>query len=108
MDEIKKKIIEDAKEIKDIHNYMQELDLYYKNNMFDKVNELVTVIMLKYHNETVSWNSYNTNMPKNNHEYYINAMNFLNALAEEKKNEKLFNFKAIYGEHIYLIHNWLK
>ena len=89
MNEIKKEIIEDAKEIKDIHNYMQELDLYYKNNMFDKVNELVTEIMLKYHNETVTWNSCNTNMPKNYNEYYLNAMNFLKALAEEKKNEKL-------------------
>ena len=89
MNEIKKKIIEDAKEIKDIHNYMQELDLYYKNNMNDKVKQLVTEIMLKYHNETVSWNSYNINKPKNDNEYYTNAMNFLKALAEEKKNEKL-------------------
>lgn len=89
MNEIKKKIIEDAKELKDIHNYMQELDLYYKNNMNDKVKQLVTEIMLKYPNETISWNSCNINMPKNDNEYYINAMNFLKALAEEKKNEKL-------------------
>ena len=89
MNETKKNNIEDAKEIKDIHDYICKLYFYYKNNMMDKVKQLVDEIMLKYPNETLVWNSCNINMPQNNNEYYNNAIIFLKNLAETKKNDKL-------------------
>lgn len=74
------KIYEKFKDVKEIKDYIDDVILlrrYYASQQFDKMQEHIQKLMIKYAFETLVWNTMNTSQPTTVEQSYINAENFL-------------------------------
>ena len=74
------KIYEKFKDVKDVKDYIDDVILlrrYYASQQFDKMQEHIQKLMIKYAFETLVWNTVNTSQPTTVEQSYINAENFL-------------------------------
>lgn len=91
--EILKKF-KDVKEILDLCNDVQKLRGYYRTRQFQKMQEHITSLMIKYLAETVAWNICNPQQPTTCEQAYINAENFLCAKGVKLVVEKIGDYKS--------------
>ena len=88
------KIYEKFKDVKEVKDYIDDVILlrrYYASQQFDKMQEHIQKLMIKYAFETLVWNTLNTSQPTTVEQSYINAENFLQVqgakiIAKEVKN----------------------
>lgn len=71
----------DIKDIKDLIDEVNELRHYYTTRQFDRMQEHIKRLMIKYSVETAVWNAVNCCMPTTCQQSYINAENFLQAVG---------------------------
>ena len=74
------KIYEKFKDVKEVKDYIDDVILlrqYYVSQQFNKMQEHLQKLMIKYAFETLAWNSVNTFQPTTVEQSYINAENFL-------------------------------
>ena len=74
--EIYKKF-KDVKEVKDYINDVIRLRQYYASQQFDKMQEHIQKLMIKYAFETIAWNTTRPYQPTTIQQSYINAEHFL-------------------------------
>lgn len=89
-------ILEEFKDIKDISDLIDEvkkLRLYYHSFQYEKMQEHITSLTIKYFKETLAWNAVNRDMPINYDQSYINAENFLAAQGTKKITELVLDYK---------------
>lgn len=90
-------IYEKFKDVKDIQDYIddvQKLRKYYHTRQFQKMQEHITSLMIKYLTETVAWNICNPQQPTTCEQAYINAENFLCAKGVKLVVEKISGYKS--------------
>lgn len=66
-----------VKEVKDYINDVIRLRQYYASQQFDKMQEHIQKLMIKYAFETIAWNTTRPYQPTTIQQSYINAENFL-------------------------------
>ncbi len=71
----------DIKDLKDLIDEVNELRHYYGTQQFDRMQEHIKKLMMKYCVETFVWNSVNPCMPTTHQQAYINAENFLQVIG---------------------------
>ena len=69
----------DNKEISDLIDEVKKLREYYYTQQYDKMQEHINKMMLKYLAETITWNAIHPIRPITYQEAYINAEVFLRA-----------------------------
>lgn len=79
----------DIKDIKDLIDEVNELRHYYSTRQFDRMQEHIKRLMIKYGVETAVWNTFNCCMPTTYQQAYINAENFLQAVGAKLIIEKV-------------------
>lgn len=83
----------EIKEIKDLIDEVNKLRQYYRSRQYEKMQEHISSLTLKYLKETLAWNAVNRDMPTNHEQSFINAENFLAAQGAKKITELIFNYK---------------
>ena len=78
----------DIKEIADLCDDVKKLREYYYNGQYDKIQQHIQSLMLKYPAETLVWNSSHTVAPQTSEQSYQNAEAFLNAKIQALMIEK--------------------
>ena len=63
----------DNKEISDLIDEVKKLREYYYTQQYDKMQEHINKLMLKYLAETITWNAIHPIKPITQQESYINA-----------------------------------
>ena len=63
----------DNKEISDLIDEVKKLREYYYTQQYDKMQEHINKLMLKYLAETITWNAIHPIKPITHQESYINA-----------------------------------
>ena len=91
--EILKKF-KDVKEILDLCNDVQKLRGYYRTRQFQKMQEHIRSLTIKYSLETFMWNAVNTQPPLTYEQAYINAENFLRGQGAKLVVEKISGYKS--------------
>ena len=71
------------KEISDLIDEVKKLREYYFNQQFDKMQNHINNLMLKYFAETLTWNTANRVAPTTYQQSYVNAETFLRAVGCE-------------------------
>lgn len=79
----------DIKDIKDYIDEVNELRYYYSTWQFDRMQEHIKKLMMKYRVETDVWNAVNCCMPTTYQQSYINAENFFQAVGAKLIVEKV-------------------
>lgn len=82
---------QDIKEISDLIDDVEKLREYYHSGQYDKMQQHIQSLMLKYLTETVVWNSSHTVAPQSPEQQYQNAEAFLYAKAQATMLEKIAN-----------------
>lgn len=82
---------QDIKEISDLIDDVEKLREYYHSGQYDKMQQHIQSLMLKYLTETVIWNSSHTAAPQTPEQSYQNAETFLCAKARAMMLEKIAN-----------------
>ena len=67
----------DIREITELIEEVKTLRKYFYSNEYDKMQEHIHKIMIKYFEESICWNTVNTEQPKTIDQAYINTENFL-------------------------------
>lgn len=80
---------QDIKEISDLKDDVKKLREYYHSGQYDKMQQHIQSLMLKYLAETVVWNSSHTVAPQTPEQSYQNAEAFLCAKAQAMLLEKI-------------------
>lgn len=62
----------DTKDIRDLIDEVKKLRLYYHSFRYEKMQEYITSLTIKYFKETLAWNAVNRDMPINYDQSYIN------------------------------------
>ena len=89
------KIYEKFKDVKEVKDYIDDVILlrqYYASQQFDKMQEHIQKLMVKYIVETIVWNSANPDMPQTYAQSYINAENFLQMQGAKIITEKVKDY----------------
>lgn len=68
---------QDIKEISDLKDDVEKLREYYHSGQYDKMQQHIQSLMLKYLAETIVWNSAHQTMPTTAQQSYLNAEAFL-------------------------------
>ena len=84
----------DVKEIFDLCDDVQKLREYYRARQFQKMQEHITTLTIKYLAETVAWNIRNPQQPTTCEQAYINAENFLCRQGAKLVVEKISGYKS--------------
>ncbi len=84
----------DVKEIFDLCDDVQKLREYYRARQFQKMQEHIRALTIKYSLETLVWNTVNTQPPLTYEQAYINAENFLCAQGAKLVVEKISGYKS--------------
>ena len=71
------------KEISDLIDEVKKLREYYYTRLYDKMQEHINKLMLKYLAETLTWNTANRVAPTTYQQSYVNADTFLRAICCE-------------------------
>ena len=74
-DELEK--YKDIKEFADLKEEVKKLREYYHNCQFDKMQQHIQSLMLKYPFETLTWNSCHPVPPQTSEQLYLGAESFL-------------------------------
>ena len=69
------------KEISDLIDEVKKLREYYFTRQYDKMQEHINKLMLKYPVETITWNTINRVTPTTYQQSYLNAETFLRAIG---------------------------
>ena len=83
------KKFEDIKDIKDLIDEVNELRHYYSTWQFDRMQDHIRKLAMKYCAETIAWNSVNCYMPSTYQQSYTNAESFLQAVGAKLVVEKV-------------------
>lgn len=78
----------DIKEIADLCEDIKKLREYYYGRQYDRMQQHIQSLMLKYPAETLAWNSSYTVVPQTSEQSYQNAEAFLNAKIQALMIEK--------------------
>ena len=70
-------------EISDLIDEVKKLREYYYTQQYDKMQEHINKLMLKYPVETITWNTANRVAPTTYQQSYVNAETFLRAIGCE-------------------------
>ena len=84
----------DVKEIFDLCDDVQKLREYYRTRQFQKMQEHIRALTIKYSLETLVWNTVNTQPPLTCEQAYINAENFLCRQGAKLVVEKISGYKS--------------
>ena len=84
----------DVKEIFDFCDDVQKLREYYRARQFQKMQEHIRALTIKYSLETLVWNTVNTQPPLTCEQSYINAENFLRGQGAKLVVEKISGYKS--------------
>lgn len=84
----------DVKEIFDFCDDVQKLREYYHTGQFQKMQEHIRSLTIKYLAETVAWNIRNPQQPTTCEQAYINAENFLCRQGAKLVVEKNSGYKS--------------
>ena len=84
----------DVKEIFDFCDDVQKLCEYFHAGRFQKMQEHIRSLMLKYSLETLVWNTVNTQPPLTYEQAYINAEAFLRGQGAKLVVEKISGYKS--------------
>ena len=79
---------QDVKEVSDLKDDVKKLREYYHSGQYDKMQQHIQSLMLKYLTETVVWNSSHTIAPQTPEQQYQNAEAFLYAKFQALMIEK--------------------
>lgn len=90
-DELEK--YKDIKEFADLKEEVKKLREYYHNCQFDKMQQHIQSLMLKYPFETLTWNSGHPVPPQTDEQLYLNAESFLHAKYQALLVKKGINLK---------------
>lgn len=77
-------VYSDFKDVADVLEDARKLRFLYGERRFDEMDWHIRLLMVKYLDETITWNSMNTNAPRNVDEKYRNAQEFLRGVVAEK------------------------
>lgn len=83
----------DVKEIFDLCDDVQKLREYYRARQFQKMQEHIRALTIKYSLETLVWNAVNTQPPLTYEQAYINAEAFLRGQGAKIITEKIFGYQ---------------
>ena len=86
--------ISDIREITELIEEVKTLRKYFYSNEYDKMQEHIHKIMIKYFEETLCWNAVNTEQPKTFDQAYINAEIFLLKQGLDIISKKVFDYKS--------------
>ena len=89
------KIYEKFKDVKEVKDYIDDVILlrrYYASQQFDKMQEHIQKLMIKYAFETLVWNIVNTFQPTTVEQSYINAENFLQVQGAKIIAKEVMNY----------------
>ena len=88
------------KDVADVLEDARKLRSLYVERRFDEMDWHIRLLMVKYLDETVSWNSVNTCAPRNEDEKYRATEGFLRGVAAEKVGKGLMakEFGNTYGD----------
>lgn len=95
------KIYEKFKDVKEVKDYIDDVILlrrYYASQQFDKMQEHIQKLMIKYAFETLVWNTVNTFQPTTVEQSYINAENFLQVQGAKIITKEVMNYAQRLGE----------
>ena len=84
----------DVKEIFDFCDDVQKLREYYRTGQFQKMQEHIRALTIKYSLETLVWNAVNTQPPLTYEQAYINAEAFLRGQGAKLVVEKISGYKS--------------
>ena len=84
----------DVKEIFDFCDDVQKLREYYRTGQFQKMQEHIRSLTVKYSLETLVWNVVNKHPPLTYEQAYINAENFLRGQGVKLVVEKISGYKS--------------
>ena len=102
-------MFKDAKEIFDLCDDVQKLREYYRTGQFQKMQEHIRSLTVKYSLETLVWNTVNTQAPLTYEQAYINAENFLRGQGAKLVVEKISDYKnRLSSDEISFIESMIK
>ena len=84
----------DVKEIFDLCDDVQKLRGYFHAGQFQKMQEHIRSLMIKYSLETLVWNAVNTQPPLTYEQAYINAEAFLRGQGAKIITKKIFGYQS--------------
>ena len=83
----------DIREIKDLIEDLKTLNKYFYSKEYDRMQEHIQKIMIKYYVETLCWNKVNIEQPKTFEQAFINAENFLFKQGLDIISKNVFDYK---------------
>ena len=83
----------DIREIKDLIEDLKTLNKYFYSKEYDKMQEHILKIMIKYYEESICWNTVNTEQPKTFAQAFINAEKFLFKQRLDIISKNVFDYK---------------
>lgn len=83
----------DIREIKDLIEDLKILHKYFYSKEYDKMQEHILKIMIKYYVETLCWNKVNIEQPKTFEQAFINAEKFLFKQGLDIISKNVFDYK---------------
>ena len=83
----------DIREITELIEEVKTLRKYFYSSEYDKMQEHIHKLMIKYFEESICWNTVNTEQPKTIDQAYINTENFLFKQGLAIISKKVFEYK---------------
>ena len=85
--------ISDIREITELIEEVKSLRKYFYSNEYDKMQEHIHKLMIKYFEESICWNTVNTEQPKTFEQAFINAEKFLFKQGLDIISKNVFDYK---------------
>ena len=83
----------DIREITELIEEVKSLRKYFYSKEYDKMQEHIQKIMIKYYVETLCWNKVNIEQPKTFEQAFINAEKFLFKQGLDIISKNVFDYK---------------
>lgn len=83
----------DIREITELIEEVKSLRKYFYSNEYDKMQEHIHKLMIKYFEESICWNTVNTEHPKTFEQAFINAEKFLFKQGLDIISKNVFDYK---------------
>lgn len=83
----------DIREITELIEEVKSLRKYFYSNEYDKMQEHIHKLMIKYFEESICWNTVNTEQPKTFEQAFINAEKFLFKQGLDIISKNVFDYK---------------
>lgn len=85
--------LEKFSDIREITELIEEVKSLRNSNEYDKMQEHIHKLMIKYFDESICWNTVNTEQPKTIDQAYINTEFFLFKQGLTIISKKVFDYK---------------